>query len=181
MIRVGSITALALLLLCSSGLATLPWRPPWYGTIFFASGSSDVPLESPSWKMSQGSEVRLAKAVDADIVVIAHADPNEPDPDKLSLARGESVKRELVARGFNPDHVIIRAVGATKPIVTLPSTREEPQRRAVELKVVKWRRKAPNEPQFGSLPANLLAWYEDFCEAGGGDSLCGDARGAYGR
>jgi len=180
MIRVGSTAGLALLLLCSSGLATLPWRPPWSGTIFFASASSDVPFESLSWKAAQG-EVRLAKAVDADIVLTAHADPNEPDPDKLSLARGESVKRELAAGGFNPDHVVIHAVGAIKPIVTLPSTREEPQRRVVELRVGKWRRKAPNEPEFGSLPANLRYWYEDFCESGLGDPSCDNARAAYGR
>jgi hypothetical protein len=151
------------------------------GQFFFASGSSDVPLESLSWKYSQGSEVRLARAVDADIIVIAHADPNEPDPDKLSLARGEAVKRELVATGFDPEHVIIRAVGATEPLVSLPSTREEPQRRVVELRVVRWRRKAPDDAQFGSLPANLRVWYEDFCESGNGDPLCGDARPAYGR
>jgi hypothetical protein len=165
MIRVGSTAGLALLLLCSSGLATLPWRPPWSGTIFFASASSDVPFESLSWKAAQG-EVRLAKAVDADIVL---------------TARGESVKRKLVAGGFNPDHVVIHAVGAIKPIVTLPSTREEPQRRVVELRVGKWRRKAPNEPEFGSLPANLRYWYEDFCESGLGDPSCDNARAAYGR
>lgn len=180
MIRVGSTAGLALLLLCSSGLATLPWRPPWSGTIFFASARSDVPLESQTWKLAQG-EVRFAKAVDADIVLTAHADPNEPDPDQLSLARGEWVKRELIAGGFNPDHVIVHAIGATKPLYTLPLTREEPQRRVVELKVGKWRRKVPDEPEFVGLRANVRAWYEDFCESGVGDASCGDARAAYGR
>ena len=172
-------TSIAVLLLCATALAESQWHPSFSASVFFASGSSSVSVSSPSSATSREA-LLFAKAVDADVVVIAHADAFEPDGQGLSQARGEAMKAALVVFGIPAERIQVRAIGTTKPIVEAQTGREEPQNRIVEIRVQTWRRRVPDTGEFRALSWKVIAWFEQVCEAQRGGSSCGDARPVYG-
>ena len=170
---------ITILLLCAGALADSQWYPPVSTSVFFPSGSSNVPVNSPSWASSQEA-LLLAKAVDADVVVIARADAFAHDGQALAQARGEAIKAALVVFGITAERIQIRAIGATKPIVETPTGREEPQNRIVQLYVQTWRRRVPEAGEFLRLSWSVMAWFEQVCEAQRGGGTCNSARPVYG-
>lgn len=61
------------------------------------------------------------------ITVRGHADPQEPDADKLALARATAIRSELVSQGVDQARVKIAAMGAELPIASskTPEGRDE--------------------------------------------------------
>ena len=135
--------------------------------------------------MGRGSAADLEKfanfvvAVEANVVIEAHADLAQADPLAASRARGETIKSVFVRLGLPEGNIIIKALGGTRPIVPHRPGIVEPQNLCAQIIVGKWRRRAQGQP-YASQASN---WYERECDPvrpGPDSAEYENARPAYG-
>ncbi len=72
------------------------------------------------------------------ILIEGHVDKLEVEAygEQLSTNRAEAVAEILIGLGFPRDHMFIQGHGVNKPAVALPSTKELPEQRRVEIRIL---------------------------------------------
>ena len=111
-------------------LGALPARPVLY-MLYFETDSDQLTPESKAEAPEMLREVAARPA--AEVVVIGHTDRYGAldHNDRLSLARAEAVRRQLVELGFDPALLTVEGRGEREPLVpTADEVRESNNRRA---------------------------------------------------
>lgn len=111
-------------------LGALPARPVLY-MLYFETDSDQLTPESKAEAPEMLREVASRPA--AEVVVIGHTDRYGAldHNDRLSLARAEAVRRQLIELGFDPASLSIEGRGEREPLVpTADEVREANNRRA---------------------------------------------------
>ena len=111
-------------------LGALPARPVLY-MLYFETDSDQLTPESKAEAPLMLREVAARPA--AEVVVIGHTDRYGAldHNDRLSLARAEAVRRQLIELGFDPASLSVEGRGEREPLVpTADEVRESNNRRA---------------------------------------------------
>jgi len=96
--------------------------------IYFAYGSDRVPPEARPVLDELGQV--LADYPEMELEIVGHSDDTEPE--SLSTARAENVRREIVARGVAPTRLTTTGAGARQPAAPSRSASGREQNRRVE-------------------------------------------------
>jgi OOP family OmpA-OmpF porin len=128
-----AILAIICVMLLASTAAAL--TPTSY-MVFFSRGSSAINEQDDKTIENVASVFR--QKTNARVVIAAHTDGEEAQAlsSDLSPARGEAVKRRLVAFGVPADRIEISAFGDSRGLVQHLTGAVEPQNRRVELFVM---------------------------------------------
>lgn len=117
-----------------SWLALQPPLPRTW-TIEFDSGALRLPADA----LPVLEEIRQAVATTpaAELIVTGHTDRvgSVADNDRLSLARAQALRDELVARGFDAARIRVAGRGEREPRVPTADEVAEPRNRRVEIKL----------------------------------------------
>jgi hypothetical protein len=115
-------------------LAALPARPVFF-TLYCLHDSDQLTPESQAMLPSVLAETGKRPA--PEVVVIGHTDNTGSDEhnDKLSLARAEAVRDQLVSVGFDQAHIVVAGRGSRAPLVPEQPGVPEPRNRRVEIEV----------------------------------------------
>lgn len=115
-----------------AALAAQPPRPTSF-TLYFVLGSDTLTEESRA--MVERVFAEIAGRPAPDIVVVGHTDTvgSGASNDALSLARAESIARELIRRGMAPENVRASGRGERELIVPTADNVAEPRNRRVEI------------------------------------------------
>lgn len=104
-------------------------------TLYFATGSTDVPAESRANLDALFAEVAKRQAVE--VQVTGHTDRvgSEADNDRLSLQRAEAVRGMLIQQGIKADFIRAVGRGEREPLISTADDQAEPRNRRVEVTV----------------------------------------------
>lgn len=115
-------------------LGALPARPVLY-MLYFETDSDQLTRESKAEAPEMLREVASRPA--AEVVVIGHTDRYGAldHNDRLSLARAEAVRRQLIELGFDPASLSVEGRGEREPLVPTADEVRESNNRRVEVNV----------------------------------------------
>ena len=115
-------------------LANLPQRPKSF-LLYCVNGSDQLTPESRDQLPAILDEV--AKRPAPEVVVIGHTDRvgSVEYNDKLSLARAQAVRDQLIQLGFDQARIVVAGRGEREPLVPTDDEVPEPRNRRVEIEV----------------------------------------------
>lgn len=115
-------------------LAALPGRPASF-LLFFVEGRDE--LTTASATELRGVLAEIKRRPEPDVQVIGHTDSvgGESFNDKLSQARAEKIRDQLVALGIAKDRIQVSSRGKREPLVAVADGAAEPRNRRVEISV----------------------------------------------
>ncbi len=117
-----------------AALAARP-LPPAQFTLYFIEGKDE--FTDASKNLIDGVFSEIARRPVRDVLVIGHTDKlgNDADNDVLSRQRAEVVRAALVARGIEPQNIVVIGRGKREPIVPTADGVAEARNRRVEILV----------------------------------------------
>ncbi|MEO7855261.1 MAG: OmpA family protein [Rubrivivax sp.] len=118
----------------ASALAARP-LPAAQFTLYFIEGRDE--FTDASKALIDGVFAEIARRPVRDVLVIGHTDKlgNDADNDVLSRQRAEVVRAALMARGIEPQHIVVIGRGKREPIVPTADGVAEARNRRVEILV----------------------------------------------
>jgi outer membrane protein OmpA-like peptidoglycan-associated protein len=117
-----------------AALAALPPKPSSF-LLFFVEGRDELTPASMGEMRAVLTEIR--RRAEPDVQVIGHTDSvgGESFNDKLSQARAEKVRDQLVGLGIAGERIQVSSRGKREPLVATASGVPEPRNRRVEISV----------------------------------------------
>jgi outer membrane protein OmpA-like peptidoglycan-associated protein len=115
-------------------LAALPGKPASF-LLFFVEGRDELTPASSSELRNIIAEIK--RRPEPDLLVIGHTDAvgSEAFNDRLSQARAERVRDQLIALGIGKDRIQVSSRGKREPLVVTAAGVAEPRNRRVEVSV----------------------------------------------